>query len=120
MLDGKRNSLVSENHRARFAILKSSANGAISRGRSCQTSVSLRTFLQSAAWIDGNSKDNLQQFDNSGALTVSPFGLAAMGRLFDDYLTRFLQLRQTSLCLIRVRRVGIFFYNLPIKFREDA
>ena len=28
----------------------------------------------------------------------------------------FLQLRQTSLRLIRVRRVGIFFYDLPIKF----
>ena len=32
-------------------------------------------------------------------------------------LTRFLQLGQTSLRLIRVRRVRIFFYDLPIKFR---
>jgi hypothetical protein len=38
--------------------------------------------------------------------------------LYDDYLTRFLQLGQTTLRLIRVRRVGIFFYDLPIKFRS--
>src|SRR6185503_12441751 len=43
---------------------------------------------------------------------------AAMVRLFDDYLTRFLQLGQTSLRLIDVRRVGIFFYDLPVKFRS--
>ena len=36
------------------------------------------------------------------------------GRVLDEYLTRFLQLGQTSLRLIRVRRVGIFFYDLPI------
>jgi hypothetical protein len=40
------------------------------------------------------------------------------GRVLDEYLTRFLQLRQTSLRLIRVRRIGIFFYDLPIKFRS--
>jgi len=39
-------------------------------------------------------------------------------RVLDAYLTRFLQLGQTSLRLIRVRRVGIFFYDLPIKFRS--
>ena len=33
-------------------------------------------------------------------------------------LTRFFQLRQASLRLIRVRRGGIFFYDLPIKFRR--
>jgi hypothetical protein len=38
--------------------------------------------------------------------------------MLDEYLTRFLQLGQTSLCLIRLRRVGIFFYDLPIKFRS--
>jgi hypothetical protein len=31
-------------------------------------------------------------------------------------LSRFCQLDQTSLRLIRVRRAGIFFYDLPIKF----
>lgn len=39
-------------------------------------------------------------------------------RVLDEYLTRFLQLGQTSLRLIRVRRVWIFFYDLPIKFRS--
>ena len=34
------------------------------------------------------------------------------------HLTRFLQLRQTGLGLIRVRRVGMVFYDLPIKFRR--
>jgi hypothetical protein len=29
-----------------------------------------------------------------------------------------LQLGQTGLRLIRLRRVGIFFYNLPVKFRR--
>jgi hypothetical protein len=38
-------------------------------------------------------------------------------RFRDEYLTRFLQLGQTSLRLIRVRRVGMFFYDLPIEFR---
>jgi hypothetical protein len=33
-------------------------------------------------------------------------------------LTRFFQLGQTSLRLIRVRRVGMFFYDLPVKFRS--
>ena len=40
------------------------------------------------------------------------------GRVLDEYLPRFLQLGQTSLRLIRVRRVGIIFYDLPIKFRS--
>ena len=44
--------------------------------------------------------------------------LAATGRVFDEYLTRFLQLGQTSLRLIRVRRVWMFFYDLPVKFRS--
>jgi hypothetical protein len=35
-----------------------------------------------------------------------------------ESLTRFIQFGQTSLRLIRVRRVGIFFYDLPIKFRS--
>ena len=34
------------------------------------------------------------------------------------HLTRFLQLRQTVLGLIRIRRVGMVFYDLPIKFRR--
>ena len=38
--------------------------------------------------------------------------------LLDECLRRLLQLRQTSLRLIRVRRAGIFFYDLPIKFRR--
>ena len=33
-------------------------------------------------------------------------------------LTRLLQLDQTSLRLIRLGRVGMFFYDLPIKFRS--
>ena len=40
------------------------------------------------------------------------------GGVLDEYLTRFLQLSQTSLRLIRIGRVGIFFYDLPIKFRS--
>jgi hypothetical protein len=39
-------------------------------------------------------------------------------RVLDERLTRFLQLRQTSLRLIRIRRVGIFFHDLRIKFRS--
>jgi hypothetical protein len=34
------------------------------------------------------------------------------------FLLRFLQLGQTSLRLIRVRRVGIFFDDLSVQFRS--
>ena len=49
--------------------------------------------------------------------STSAFGLA-MGTVLDQYLPRFLQLDQTSLRLIRVRRVGIFIHDLPIEFRR--
>jgi len=47
-------------------------------------------------------------------------GVLALARrvFFDECLTRLLQLGQTSLRLIRVGRVGIFFYDLPIEFRS--
>jgi hypothetical protein len=55
----------------------------------------------------------------TGALTWFEFLKRRNGSVFAKQgLTGFLQLRQTSLRLIRVRRVGIFFYNLPIKFRS--
>jgi hypothetical protein len=38
---------------------------------------------------------------------------AATLKILDEYLTRFLQLGQTSLRLIGVSGVGIFFYHLP-------
>jgi hypothetical protein len=98
MLDGKRQFIDQGKSQGKIRNPKTSANVAIFRGgRAFQICLSLLTFLQSAAWIDGNSKNNLQQFDNSGALTVSRLSRAAMGRLLDEYLTRFLQLRQTSL-----------------------
>ena len=48
---------------------------------------------------------------------VSFFGLTTAATVF-DYLTRFLQLGQTRLRLIGVRRVGMFFYDLPIELRR--
>jgi len=59
-----------------------------------------------------------------GTGVKSLFDIAAPSRrarsfnrgVLDEYLPRFFQLGQTSLRLIRVRRAGIFFDDLPIKF----
>jgi hypothetical protein len=42
----------------------------------------------------------------------------AMLKTIAKYLTHFLQFGQTSFRLIGIRRVRMFFYDLPIKFRS--
>jgi hypothetical protein len=60
----------------------------------------------------------LSRFRNSENVKMSTVRLPEPVKFRAQPLTRFLQLGQTSLRLIRVRRVGMFFYDLPIKFRS--
>jgi hypothetical protein len=104
------------------------AVAAVGRYWSIRQNRYLRRQIDYCSWTMPNHERWTFVRAELGLINHVPFGLAGRQspghrnslkrRVFDEYLTRFLQLGQTSLRLIRVRRVWMFFYDLPVKFRS--